>query len=104
MSNFNFLFVFLEQSGGTMIEVKRGLAGRRTSVTIEMASGGEIGDSSSRTPKTETHISEVLKYWLKGLMGVVESSRISINERCVLIQCLQKVIRKTKVLKNQRNN
>lgn len=58
-----------------MIEVKRGLAGTRTSVTMEdMSSHEEIGVSSSITPKTETHISQVLKYWLKGLMGAVESS------------------------------
>lgn len=67
-----------ERENETMIELKRGWAGRRASVIIEMASEGEIGVSSSKTPKTETLISEVLKYWLMGLIGGTESSKISI--------------------------
>lgn len=65
------------ESESTMMEEKRGLMGRKTSLTKGISSESSMGTSVSKTPRTETFRAELLKYCAEGLTGSKASSSFS---------------------------
>jgi hypothetical protein len=77
--------MFIHLTGGarereresTMMEEKRGLMGRKTSLTKGIVFESSMGTSVSKTPRTETFRAELLKYCEEGLTGSKASSSFS---------------------------
>lgn len=63
----------------TIMEEKRGLMGRNTSLSNDMVAESSIGFSDSKTARIHTDRTELLKYCPVGLTGSDTSSTSSIN-------------------------
>ena len=73
-----------------MMEEKRGLMGRNTSLSNDMAFSSLIGTSDSKTAIIDTDSAELLKYCALGLAGANPSLLCSIFYSFALIEDSEK--------------